>query len=98
MLSKAHKAWYMPALKLSLHTSAALYACMIISFLNTTRGFVLLVVQCSFYCHDHYNIMGKVPGTMKKAITPESLNLPFGISSVQVCDVQMISRRFVIPC
>lgn len=27
-----------------------------------------------------------------------SLNLPFGISTVQVCDVQIISRHFVLPC
>lgn len=42
--------------------------------------------------------MGKVPGAMKQAITSESLNLPFGISSAQVCDVQMISRCFIILC
>lgn len=61
MLGKAHEVWDMPALKMSLHASAAPHACMMIQFLNTTSVFVRLVVQCSFYCHNH--IMGKVPGT-----------------------------------
>lgn len=87
----------MPAWKLSLHTSAAWHACMMIPFLNTTRALVL-AVQHSFSWHDHYNIKGKAPGTMKQAIISKSLNLPFEIASAQVCDVQMISSHFITPC
>lgn len=85
MLSRAHSVGYTRIKAVSAYFSCL--ACMHAdTILNTTRVFVLLVVQCNFYCHNLCNILGKVPGAMKQAVISESLDLCFGISSVQVCD------------
>lgn len=88
----AHKAWDMPAGKLSLHTSAAGHACVRMPFLNATRASVL-AVQRSLSGHDHYNIGGRLQEL--RNIISQSLNLPFEIASGQVRDVRMTSGCFI---